>query len=188
MFVGTADGLARRAGCLSRWSEVCGPIVVPAAVVPATPPWIIDSCRFRPPADKVMHMCLRIDDSEWGLLDDMCSGQSDFQGCQMTLVCIDHPGRPPFRGAGRWRHDRGAAGRELLRLVVRDAGRPLRSGLDGDGAESDGGLARRDGMPPGQIGGGRDVSSVPCFARHGGRQHRQHDIGDQLWGVELDVV
>jgi len=44
---------------------------------------------FKPPADKVMHAGLRIDGTELGLSDGMCSGTPDFKGCQLTLVCAD---------------------------------------------------------------------------------------------------
>ena len=42
-----------------------------------------------PPADKVMHAGLRIDGSELGLSDGMCSGKPDFKGFSMTLVYDD---------------------------------------------------------------------------------------------------
>jgi len=42
-----------------------------------------------PPPDKVMHASLRIDGTELGLSDGMCSGKPDFRGFSMTLVCSD---------------------------------------------------------------------------------------------------
>ena len=50
-----------------------------------------ESCQGGPglPADKVMHAGLRIGGSELGLSDGMCSGEPDFKGFSMTLVCDD---------------------------------------------------------------------------------------------------
>ena len=42
-----------------------------------------------PPADKVMHASLRIGDTEVGLSDGMCSGNPEFKGFSLTLVCAD---------------------------------------------------------------------------------------------------
>ena len=44
---------------------------------------------FKPPVDKVMHASLRIDGSELGLSDGMCSGKPEFKGVSQTLVCAD---------------------------------------------------------------------------------------------------
>jgi len=85
-----------------------------------------------PPDDKVMHANIRIGDTTVLLSDGRCSGRPSFQGFTLALIVAnDAEATRYFAALAEGGADTAAVDQDILLLELRDAGRPLRRGLDG---------------------------------------------------------